>query len=98
MKGSARGEVNAAAIISLFPEENEAQRQAAALFNTEPAGAGNRQKEKEKALHDILLSVKTDQLRVQQRAPGQRCRGIWDRVIAGKKALEELSKTHISLD
>ena len=52
----ARGEVNAAAIISMFPEEEE-QREAAAIFNTSLVEPETK-KEKEKALHDILVSVK----------------------------------------
>ena len=90
-----RGEVNAASIISMFPEENE-QREAAAIFNTslpEP----ETKKEKEKALHDILVSVKRISYEYNSRRLGSDIEAL-NRAIAGKKALEELSKTHISLD
>ena len=90
-----RGEVNAAAIISMFPEEEE-QREAAAIFNTSLVEPETK-KEKEKALHDILVSVKRISYEYNSGRLGSDVEAI-NRVIAGKKALEELSKTHISLD
>ena len=54
-------------------------------------------KEKEKALHDILVSVKRISYEYNSGRLGSDVEAI-NRVIAGKKALEELSKTHISLD
>ena len=54
-------------------------------------------KEKEKGLHDILVSVKRISYEYNRGRPGSDVEAI-NRVIAGKKALEELSKTHISLD
>ena len=90
-----RGEVNAASIISMFPEENE-QREAAAIFNTSLPEPGTK-KEKEKALHDILVSVKRISYEYNSGRLGSDIEAL-NRVIAGKKALEELSKTHISLD
>ena len=90
-----RGEVNAAAIISMFPEEEE-QREAAAIFNTNLVEPETK-KEKEKALHDILVSVKRISYEYNSGRLGSDIEAL-NRVIAGKKALEELSKTHISLD
>ena len=90
-----RGEVNAAAIISMFPEEEE-QREAAAIFNTSLVEPETK-KEKEKALHDILVSVKRISYEYNSGRLGSDVEAL-NRVIAGKKALEELSKTHISLD
>ena len=90
-----RGEVNAASIISMFPEESE-QREAAAIFNTGLPEPGTK-KEKEKALHDILVSVKRISYEYNSGRLGSDIEAL-NRVIAGKKALEELSKTHISLD
>lgn len=90
-----RGEVNAASIISMFPEERE-QREAAAIFNTGLPEPGTK-KEKEKALHDILVSVKRISYEYNSGRLGSDIEAL-NRVIAGKKALEELSKTHISLD
>ena len=91
----AQGEVNAAAIISMFPQEEE-QREVAAIFNTSLVEPETK-KEKEKALHDILVSVKRISYEYNSGRLGSDVEAI-NRVIAGKKALEELSKTHISLD
>ena len=90
-----RGEMNAAAIISMFPEEEE-QREAAAIFNTSLVEPETK-KEKERALHDILVSVKRISYEYNSGRLGSDVEAL-NRVIAGKKALEELSKTHISLD
>ena len=94
-EGLEKGEVNAAAIINLFPEEEE-QRQVASLFNTKLVEMES-QKEKEKAFHDILLSVKRISYEYNSAHLGSDVEAL-GRVIEGKKALEELSKTHISLD
>ena len=94
-EGLEKGEVNAAAIISLFPEEEE-QRQVASLFNTKLVEMES-QKEKEKAFHDILLSVKRISYEYNSAHLGSDVEAL-GRIIEGKKALEELSKTHISLD
>ncbi len=94
-EGLEKGEVNAAAIISLFPEEEE-QRQVASLFNTKLVEMES-QKEKEKAFHDVLLSVKRISYEYNSAHLGSDVEAL-GRVIEGKKALEELSKTHISLD
>ena len=91
----AGGEVNAAAIISMSREEEE-QREAAAIFNTSLVEPETK-KEKEKALHDILVSVKRISYEYNSGRLGSDVEAL-NRVIAGKKALEELSKTHISLD
>ena len=91
----AQGTVNAAAIVSMFPEEEE-QREVAAIFNTSLVEPETK-KEKEKALHDILVSVKRISYEYNSGRLGSDIEAL-NRVIAGKKALEELSKTHISLD
>ncbi len=89
------GAFNPAAIISLFTEEEE-QREAAGVFNTKIRQPGTRA-EQEKALHDILVAVKRNSLAYASSQPGTDILAL-NRVIEGKKALEELSKTHISLD
>lgn len=94
-EGLEKGEFNPAAIISQFPEEEE-QREVAALFNTKLEELETRQ-EREKALHDIVYTVKKNSLEYNQARMGADV-GAVNQVIAGKKALEELSKTHISLD
>ena len=93
--GLSKGEYNPAAIISMFADEEE-QREAAALFNTKLTELETRQ-EREKALHDIVYTVKKNSYEYYSERMGGEVSAI-NQVIAGKKALEELSKTHISLD
>lgn len=95
LDGLSRGRLNAAAIISTFTEEEE-QRQVAEIFNTKLIEPQTRQ-EKEKAFHDILLAVKRISYEYHSGRLGSDVEAL-KRVIEGKKALEELSKTHISLD
>lgn len=82
-------------IISLFPDEEE-QKQVAEVFNTRLPQLTTLQ-EKEKAFHDILLSVKRNSLNWFSGRQGTDITAL-RQVIEGKKALEELSKTHISLN
>lgn len=89
------GELNPAAIISLFTDEEE-QREAASVFNTKLPELSTRA-EQEKAFHDIVLAVKRSSLEYSSSRLGADISAI-NQVIEGKKALEELSKTHISLD
>ena len=93
-EGLAKGEFNPAALISLFSDEEE-QRQAAELFNTKLEELQTRQ-EREKALHDIIYTVKRNSYEYYSGRMGADVDAL-NQVIAGKKALEELSKTHISL-
>ena len=90
-----QGQFNPAGIISMFEDEEE-QRQAAALFNTNLPQLNNLQ-EKEKAFHDILLAVKRNSYEYFSARLGSDVSAL-NQVIAGKKALEELAKKHISLD
>lgn len=90
-----KGEPNPAAIISLFTDEEE-QREAAALFNTKLEELSTKQ-EREKALHDIVYTVKKNSYEYYSARLGAEVSAL-NQVIAGKKALEELSKTHIFLD
>ncbi|MDE7333655.1 MAG: DNA primase [Lachnospiraceae bacterium] len=89
------GTVSPAAIISLFADE-EQQREAASVFNTKLAPLSNRT-EQEKAIHDIVVSVKRNSFEYFSSQPAADVLAL-NQVIEGKKALEELSKTHISLD
>ncbi len=89
------GKVNPAAIISLFTDE-EQQREAASVFNTKIMEL-NTGAEREKAFHDIVLAVKRNSLDYFSGQLGSDVSAL-SKVIEGKKALEELSKTHISLD
>lgn len=89
------GHYNPAGIVSMF-EEEEQQREAAALFNTKVEALQTKQ-EREKAFHDILYAVKKNSYEYYSGRLGSDMEAL-NQVIAGKKALEELGKTHISLD
>ncbi|MBR5801055.1 MAG: DNA primase [Lachnospiraceae bacterium] len=90
-----KGNYNPAAIISLFTDEEE-QREVAGVFNTKLREINTRSEE-EKAFHDIVLAVKRNSYEYYSANLGADVSAL-NQVIAGKKALEELSKTHISLD
>ena len=90
-----QGNINPAGIISLFSDE-EQQREVAGVFNTKLKELTTRQ-EQEKAFHDIVLAVKRSSYEYFSAQLGSDVSAL-NQVIAGKKALEELSKTHISLD
>ena len=94
-EGLDAGTVNPAAIISLFTDE-EQQREVAGIFNTKLMELNTRA-EREKAFHDIVLAVKRNSLDYFSSQLGLDVSAL-SKVIEGKKALEELSKTHISLD
>ena len=87
--------INPAGIISLFTQEEE-QRQAAALFNTKLLELSSRA-EQERAFHDILMAVKRNSLEALRERAGTDV-SAFNKMIVSKKELEELSKTHISLD
>lgn len=89
------GNYNPAGIVSMF-EEEEQQREAAALFNTKVEALETKQ-EREKAFHDILYAVKKNSYEYYSGRLGSDMNAL-NQVITGKKALEELGKTHISLD
>ena len=89
------GTYNPASIISNFEDEEE-QREAAALFNAKLEAIETKQ-DKEKAFHDILYAVKKNSYDYYCARMGTDVAAL-NKVIEGKKALEELSKTHISID
>ena len=91
-----RGSLEPASVISQF-EDEEQQREAAALFHTKLPVLEQTKKEREKAFHDILVSVKTYSYENDSGQAGNDMDAL-RRVIEGKKALEELKNTHISLD
>lgn len=89
------GNYQPAGIISMFEDEEE-QREAASLFHTKLPEITTVQ-EREKAFHDILLAVKKNSYEYYTAKLGTDVNAL-NQVIAGKKALEELAKTHISLE
>ncbi|EOS31275.1 DNA primase [Lachnospiraceae bacterium 28-4] len=94
-EGLSKGEFSPAALVSMFEDEEE-QREVAALFNAKLEELETK-KEREKALHDIIYTVKRNSYEYYSGRMGADMDAL-NKVIAGKKALEELSKTHISLD
>ena len=89
-----KGIYQPAAIISAFEDEQE-QRAVAEIFNTQLPEITT-PKEREKAFHDIIYAVKKNSFEYYSGRMGSDMNAL-SQVIAGKKALEELSKTHISL-
>lgn len=89
------GRYQPAAIVSMFQDEEE-QRQVAEIFNTNLPRLETRQ-EREKALHDILYAVKKNSYEHLTASLGSDVTAL-SRAVVGKKALEELAKTHISLE
>ncbi len=92
--GIEKNEMNPAAIISLFSDEEE-QREIASLFNTKLEQLETKQ-ERERAFHDILLRVKKNSYEYQCSRMGFDVTALTS-VIEGKKALEELGNVYISL-
>ena len=90
-----QGNYNPAGIISMFEDEEE-QREAASLFHTNLPELSTRQ-ERAKAFHDIVLAVKKNSYEYYTAQLGTDVNAL-NKVIDGKKALEELARTHISLD
>lgn len=90
-----QGNINPASIVSMF-EEEEDQREAASLFHTKLERLESTA-EQEKALHDIVCAVKRNSYERDSAQLGTDVAAL-NRVIAGKKQLEELAKTHISLE
>lgn len=84
-----------AGIISMF-EDGEEQREAASLFSTNLPKLESKQ-DREKAFHDILLTVKKNSYEYYTSHLGADVNAL-TQVIEGKKALEALAKAHISLD
>ncbi len=91
-----QGTYNPAAIISMFEDEEE-QRQAAELFHTTLPQELTTLAEREKAFHDILLSVKKNSYEYYSARLGADVNAL-NQVVSGKKALQELAKAHISLE
>jgi DNA primase len=89
------GNLNPASIINMFEDEKD-QSEAASLFTTNLPELETDQ-EKEKAFHDILVSVKKNSYDYYSAKSGVDISAL-SKVIEGKKTLEELGKLHISLN
>ncbi len=93
--GIAQGKINPAMLVSMFEDPAE-QAEAANLFTTKLEDI-HTDEERQKAFHDIVYAVKKDSFEYYSAQAGPDIMAI-NEVIAGKKALEELSKTHIFMD
>lgn len=89
-----KNQFNPAGLINMFTEEKD-QSEAASLFTTKLPELETIQ-EKEKAFHDILISVKRNSYEYYSAKMGVDISAL-NKVIEGKKALEILNKLHISL-
>ena len=90
-----KGQFNPAQIINTFEDGND-QREASLLFTTKLDDLESEQ-EKEKAFHDILVSVKRNSYEYYSARSGVDIMAL-NKMIEDKKALEELNRTHISLN
>ncbi len=90
-----QGKFNPASIIGMFEDEEE-QRLVAEIFNTNLPKVETRQ-EREKAFHDILYHVKKNSYEYEM-AHMEMNDNMLEKIVEGKKALEKLAKTHISLE
>ena len=89
------GSFEPAGVISMF-EDEEQQREAALLFHTRLPRLETGQ-EREKAFRDVLLCVKKNSYENNIARMGADVNAL-SAAIQGKKELEALAKTHISLD
>ena len=94
-EGIEESTIHPAAIISMFADEGE-QKEVAALFNTKLEDLETDQ-DKQKAFHHIVVNVKTASFEESSRKLGSDVMAL-NKVIQGKKALEELQKTQILID
>lgn len=90
-----KGICEPAAIVSLFEDEEEQERVAKIFHTTLPPM--DTRAEKEKAILDIVVGVKENSLAYHTRQMGRDLESL-QKVIDGKKELEELKKIHISLN
>ena len=77
-------------------EDEQQQSEVASLFNAKLEAINTRQ-EREKAFSDILRAVKKNSLEYYSQNLGGDISAL-TMVVEAKKALQELEKTHISLD
>ncbi len=90
------GQPNPAGIISCFTNEEE-QKEVASVFSTKLDDIDSKQ-EREKALRELLIKVKTNSLEKAAQNESQEGMDVLTRMIENKKQIEELNKLHISLN
>lgn len=98
-EGIRRGDFEPVSLVSRF-EDEEAQKEVATLFNTKLTGLDGQpldiknSSDLEKAFHDILIKVKTNSLNYHSMNLATDVHAI-EKVVQGKKQLEELKKVKI---
>lgn len=90
------GEVNPARLLNHFTEEGE-HREAAALFNTRIRELSTSE-ERERALKETILKVKSNSIDQQTRNLNPTDMAGLQRLMEAKQKLQDLTKLHISLD
>lgn len=93
-EGIDEGKLNPASIINMF-EDAQKQNEAALVFHTQIEQLETKA-EQEKALHDLILSVKKQSYEYYTSQMGVDAQAL-NQAIQGKKALEELKNVHIAL-
>lgn len=88
------GTLNAAMIISRY-EDLEQQNRVAEIFQSSIPALETKE-EKEKALHDVIYAIKENSYHYNMDRMGNDISAL-TKVIEGKKALEELARTNITL-
>jgi len=88
------GNFVAASMISEFPDEEE-QKEVAALFNSSIQQIGD-QEEESRAFHDTIYEVKKNSYEVAKSQTGSDINAL-SKVLEGKRLLDELSKTRITI-
>jgi len=93
-EGIERGQVTPASIINMFEDARE-QSEAALVFHTKIEQLETKA-EQEKAVHDLIVSVKNQSYEYYTQQMGADVEAL-SKVIKGKKELEELKSVHIAL-
>lgn len=91
-----QGQVNPAKIVSMF-EQEEDQRQVAALFNATLKEVESKQ-EKEKALKETIVRVKANSIARHSQSMEATDMATLMQVVEDKRKLQTLEKLHISID
>lgn len=90
------GGVNPAQIVSVFQNEEE-QREIAGLFNARIHQVETKE-DRDKALKETIIRVKQNSMEYHAKAAAPTDMAALQKMVADKRALEELEKVHISVD
>lgn len=90
------GTVNPAQIVSMFQNEEE-QREIAGLFNARIPAALTKE-DRDKALKETIIRIKQNSIEYHLKTIEPTDMAGLQKMVADKRALEELEKVHISID